>query len=203
MDFEIWKDIEGYEGLYQVSNKGNVRTLKWYGGTQIKPITPTDNGTGYKKVGLSKQGKQKQFLVHRLVAMAFIPNPNNYEFVNHKDENKTNNVVENLEWCTKSYNSIYYLNYKPERKKEYADRFKKNPSPMTQRIPKTHIYKVNQYTKDGEFIATYDSPTEASIKTGISNSQIIGAINRNLRTDKQRQKNYRSKAHGFIFERVD
>ena len=203
MNIEIWKDIEGYEGLYQVSNTGKIKSLKSWGGNNERIMKPRNQGTGYLSIGLSKDKKCRQFLVHRLVAQAFIPNPNNYDFVNHKDENKTNNVIENLEWCTKSYNSIYYLNFNPKRKKEYAERLKKNPSPMTQRIPKTHIYKVNQYTKDGEFIATYDSPTEASIKTGISNSQIIGAINRNLRTDKQRQKNYRSKAHGFIFERAD
>lgn len=206
MNLEIWRDIEGYEGIYQVSNLGNVRTLKWYGGTQVKSIAQTDNGTGYKKVALSKQGKQKQLLVHRLVAMAFIPNPNNYEFVNHKDEDKTNNVVDNLEWCTKSYNSIYYLNYKPERKKEYANRFKKNPSPMTQRIPKTHKYRVNQYSKDGEFIATYDSPVDASIKTGIKSTKIIDACKRNLEKHKHNNhtwKNYKSQADGYIFEKTE
>ena len=92
---EEWRDIEGFEGLYQVSNLGNVRTLHWYGGNQIKLLTPNDNGTGYFKVVLQHQGKHKQPLVHRLVAQAFIPNPNGYDFVNHKDENKKNNNVNN------------------------------------------------------------------------------------------------------------
>lgn len=206
MTEEIWKDIEGYEGLYQVSNIGRVRSLKWYGGQQIKLRTLTDNGTGYLKVSLTHKRVSKNFLVHRLVALAFIPNPNGYEFVNHKDENKQNNVVENLEWCTKSYNSIYYLNYKPERKQEYADRFKKNPSPYTQRIPKKLFYKVNQYDKDGNYIATFDSPTDASVKTGINLSYITEAVNRNMRNNdesRQRRKGYRSKAGGYIFEKAE
>lgn len=200
---EEWRDIKGYEGLYQVSNKGRIKSLKSWGGNNERIMKPRNQGTGYYMVGLSKNKQYKQFLIHRLVAMAFIPNSNNYDFVNHKDENKTNNVVENLEWCTKSYNAIYYLNYDPKRKQEYADRFKKNPSPMTQRIPKTHLYRVNQYDKDGNHIATYENPTDASIKTGIPNNLIIEAIKRNLRTDKQRRKGYRSKAYGYIFEKAE
>ena len=203
---EEWRDIKGYEGLYQVSNLGNVRSLHWYGGDTIKNRALVNHTTGYLMVSLSNKKKCKPFLVHRLVAEAFIPNPNNYGFVNHKDENKQNNCVDNLEWCTKSYNAIYYLNFDPSRKQEYADRFKKNPSPMTQRIPRTNLYRVNQYDKDGNYIATYDNPTDASIKTGIKSSYIVWAVERNLRTnseEKQRRKGYRSKAGGYIFEKAE
>lgn len=98
---EIWKDIEGYEGLYQVSNFGNV-----YSFLTKKKLKP-GNDKGYLKVNLSKQKKVKQFTMHRLVAKAFIPNPNNYPIINHKDENPSNNHVNNLEWCDYRYNNNY------------------------------------------------------------------------------------------------
>lgn len=113
---ENWKDIQGYEGFYQVSDCGNVKSLARdvfnYRGTVIrhmeeKILVPASNGIGYLFVNLHKNGKSKSILVHRLVAEAFIPNPENEPYVNHKDEVKTNNVVENLEWCEASYNNIY------------------------------------------------------------------------------------------------
>lgn len=103
---EIWKDILGYEGLYQVSNLGNVRSLNYRRSGKTKLLKQgTDNG--YKRVELSKNGKKKKYWVHRLVAIAFISNPNNYKEVNHKDEDKSNNNVNNLEWCTREYNNNY------------------------------------------------------------------------------------------------
>ena len=106
---EIWKDIKNYEGLYQVSNFGKVKSLPRKG-TQtntekILKVSYTYNG--YERVSLHKNNKDKRYLVHRLVAETFIPNPNNYPQVNHKDENKINNNVSNLEWCTPSYNINY------------------------------------------------------------------------------------------------
>ena len=98
---EIWKDIKGYEGLYLVSNLGDV-----YSCLSNKKLKPgSDNG--YLKVNLCKNNKVKQFTVHRLVALAFLPNENNYPCVNHKDENPRNNNVNNLEWCTYKYNNNY------------------------------------------------------------------------------------------------
>ena len=103
---EIWKDIPDYEGLYQVSNLGNVRSMNYHKSGFVKLLTPTLI-VGYPRVMLSKNGASHGFLVHRLVAIAFIPNPHGYDCVNHKDESRTNNRVENLEWCTKAYNNTY------------------------------------------------------------------------------------------------
>ena len=103
---EIWKDIEGYEGLYQVSNMGNVRSLNYNQTREIKVLKPSNN-RGYKLVVLSKNGKSKTYQVHRLVALHFIPNPNSLSIINHKNEDKTNNCVDNLEWCTIQYNNAY------------------------------------------------------------------------------------------------
>ena len=108
---EIWKDIEGYEGLYQVSNKGRIKSLNRIDsrGRKVneKILSSKPNNKGYLRVHLYKNGKRKPFSVHRLVAIAFIPNPNNLLEVNHKDENKENNTVDNLEWCNRKYNTNY------------------------------------------------------------------------------------------------
>lgn len=103
-DREIWASIKGFEGLYEISNYGNVRSLK-YG--KIKYLKPAKNNKGYYQVQLWKNGILKNFKIHRLVANAFIENPNNYPQINHKDENKTNNKVENLEWCDNRYNKRF------------------------------------------------------------------------------------------------
>lgn len=104
---EIWKDIDGFGGRYQVSNLGRIRSI---GGITWKTdrILKTEIGVGgYVRVGLFKDNKQKHYRVHRLVAQAFITNPDNLPEVNHIDENKLNNRVENLEWCTSEYNHNY------------------------------------------------------------------------------------------------
>lgn len=112
---EIWVDIKGFEGYYQVSNCGNIRSLDRViiqsNGKKItlkgQIIVQWHNDLGYAFVGLRKDKVRKTLRVHRLVATAFIPNPNNYPQVNHKDVNPSNNNVENLEWCTQSYNNAY------------------------------------------------------------------------------------------------
>lgn len=98
---EIWKNIMGFNG-YQVSNLGRVRSLKTY-----KILKQTTNSQGYKTLGLCKRSKISTFLVHRLVADAFIPNPDKLPCVNHKDENPSNNCISNLEWCSYKYNINY------------------------------------------------------------------------------------------------
>lgn len=115
MNDEIWKDIEGYEGLYQISNLGRVRSLDRIinfknGRSRLfkgKIFNLSKDTNGYLYAPLCKNGKYKNKSVHRLVAQAFLPNPNNLPYVNHKDENKTNNCIENLEWCTPKYNTNY------------------------------------------------------------------------------------------------
>ena len=111
---EIWKDIKGFEGLYQVSNLGNIKSLDRYmcrshnEGLTIKgKIRIPQLVKGYYQIVLCKDGINFQYKVHRLVAEAFILNPNNYPCINHKDENPVNNKVENLEWCTHKYNNNY------------------------------------------------------------------------------------------------
>lgn len=96
-----WRAVPGYEGLYEVSNKGNVRNVR------RNTLLRSSNNQGYKRVYLYKNGIRKGFRVHRLVAQAFIPNPDNLPEVNHRDEDKLNNSVDNLEWCTAKYNSNY------------------------------------------------------------------------------------------------
>ena len=97
---EIWKDIKEYEGLYQISNLGNLISIKH---NRIKSIVVRKNQR-YLRVNLWKNGKYKTFSIHRLVAESFLPNPNNFPVVNHKDGNKLNNKADNLEWCTQSHN---------------------------------------------------------------------------------------------------
>ena len=104
---EIWRDIKGYEGIYQVSNYGRVKKLVCKGSTKEKIRKTSKDKYGYDQIVLSKNSKSTTYKIHRLVAIIFIENPNNYPCINHKDENKTNNYVENLEWCTVSYNNSY------------------------------------------------------------------------------------------------
>ena len=142
---EIWRDIEGYEGLYKISNKGRVKSL--YKGSE-RILKLWDNGRGYLRVYLTKENTSKYIRVHRLVARAFIPNPHNLPEVNHKDENKKNNYVENLEWCDRRYN----VNY----------------GSRNERVSK----KILQYSKSGEFIREWQGAREVERVLGIDNSHI-------------------------------
>ena len=114
---EIWKDIDGYEGLYQVSSLGNVRSLNYGGRGYTGLLTPKCNNRGRLWVELKNGGIKKTAQIHRLVGATFIPNPGKLPQINHKDENPKNNVVENLEWCTASYNTRYSVDRHPERYK--------------------------------------------------------------------------------------
>ncbi len=108
---EEWRDVKGFESLYKVSNMGQV--MNKHGDIMHQ----ANNGVGYLQVQLSKDGKSKHFYVHRIVANAFIENPENKPQINHKDGNKQNNNVDNLEWCTNRENSIHACTRSPRRKK--------------------------------------------------------------------------------------
>lgn len=172
---EIWKDIPCYEGLYEVSNCGNVRSItrtvrfgrgyKTYESQFLKFQTDKD---GYFRVGLSKNGKKKQFRVNRLVAMAFIDNPNNLPVVNHKDGDKQNNHVENLEWVTHSENDLH----------AFKTGLRKPSDGGTKRA----VLQLNKDTL--EVINEFESLTEASNKTGISIQMISYSCNGKTKTGK-------------------
>lgn len=150
---EIWKDIEGYEGLYQVSNLGNVKSVR------KNKLIGNNNHRGYRHACLCVDGKETYKSVHRLVADAFIPNPENLPCVNHKDENKLNNVVSNLEWCTYEYNNSY--------------------ATKGSRISKSK-FKPIQMINDGKVIKEFDSLKEAAEYVDGSHGNISAAANGKL-----------------------
>lgn len=109
---EVWKDVVGYEGIYMVSNKGRVKSMPrkvWNYNKPARMLKPHNNGHGYYSVGMSNgEKKNKHVYIHILVAQAFIPNPRGCSQVNHKDFDKSNNCVENLEWVTSKENKMHY-----------------------------------------------------------------------------------------------
>ena len=146
---EIWKDIKGYEGKYQISNLGNVKSF--FKGKEH--LLKSYSTRGYLSIGLWDGQKRQTVLIHRLVALAFIPNPNGYKEINHKDENKLNNNVDNLEWCTREYNMAY------------------GSARLRQGISRGN--PVKQLAMDNIVIARYSSANIASILTNIDPSSII------------------------------
>lgn len=144
---EIWKDIPGYEGLYKVSNLGNVLSLNNYRRSNSKILKQHISKSGYHSVVLSKNQIKKTYRVHRLVAMVFIPNPDNLPFINHKDENKANNCVDNLEWCTDDYNRHYGTMFLRAKLSNIKSRGR----------------KVACYNLKGEFIKEYEYINQAKI----------------------------------------
>lgn len=157
-DIEIWRDVPGYQGYYQISSLGRVKSLErtiTYEPTDFYPngrkrvlkekiLTPCRNKKGYVFVQLFKNGHFKSKKVHRLVAESFIPNPNKYPIVNHKDCVRDNNAYTNLEWCDDEYNCNY-------------------GNAVEKRISKIRK-PVLQYSLDNVFIKEWDSPT-AFVKT--------------------------------------
>lgn len=141
-----WKDIEGYEGLYKVSNDGRVWSIK-----SNKEMKIQDN-KGYSIVCLRKDGKKKNCRVHRLVAQAFIPNPEDKPQVNHIDEDRSNNHVTNLEWATASEN----INH-GTRNIKHAEKLS---------VP------INQYNMNGEFIKSFTSYTAVEKELGFNRTNV-------------------------------
>ena len=168
---EIWKPIPNYEE-YEVSNLGRVKRLAYDktvcgGGIQHcneRILSPQTRKFGYQAIMLSKNGTVKSFLIHRLVATAFIPNPNNLPQINHKDEIPSNNCVENLEWCTQKYNSNYGTS-----KNRIAAKLKNGVLSKP----------VLQYTTDAQFVKEYPSAIEASRVLGLAVSGIVNCCNGN------------------------
>ena len=164
---EIWKDIKGYEGYYQISNLGNIRSLfgwnihKGYF-NRLKTMHPTLANTGYLVVNLTYKNS-KIYQIHRLVAEAFIPNSENKPCINHKDGNKQNNKVDNLEWCT----------YSENEKHAYSINLKVNPN--IGKFGNLHwnsksILQIDKSTN--KIINRYDSIMSAERDTGIPNTNI-------------------------------
>lgn len=161
---EIWKDIKNYEGLYQVSNLGRVRSLdvrtyqkNKFGKFQYvlhkgKILKLQKQRNGYFTIDLHINGKFERKIIHRLVADAFIPNINNYQYINHKDSDISNNTVENLEWCTQKYNIKYAYDF-------------------GNKIP-PNMRSVNQIDDNGKIIETFISMQEAERKTNIRSANI-------------------------------
>lgn len=159
---EIWKDIKGFEGKYQVSNFGNVRSLNYRGHGYEKNLTPKTNNNGYIWYLLSKERKTYPMLSHRLVAEVFIENPNSLPEVNHKDENPKNNHVDNLEWCTRKYNAVYSMERHPKR----YENCKRTNKEFKPRISKHYYRKINQLELSGEFVKQWDNQRQIYNETG-------------------------------------
>ena len=156
-DREFWTEIVGYENLYSISNFGRVVSHHW---GKHRILRQRINHRGYAMVNLTKDGMMKTFRVHSLVAKHFLPNPNGLPELNHKDENKLNNRVDNLEWCTRSYNVNYGTRIERQRAKV--------------------IKGVIRYDKHGVAIAKYDSLTTASRAVGISVQHIAACCKRKI-----------------------
>ena len=170
---EIWRDIAGYEGIYQVSNLGRVKSFhKWKrAACPDEYILKVDsNNKGYQQVMLYKNHTRHKVLVHRLVAMAFIPNPDNLPHINHIDENIQNNRMDNLEWCTPSYNNCY--------------------GTAKFRALITRTGAVEQRLISGQLLATYVSTAVAQEITGIKSREIAACLRGELKS-----------AGGFIWTR--
>ena len=185
---EIWKPIKGYEGLYEVSNLGRVKrlpytTIGYTKGHKESYLRSFQGGilkcsiarNGYYRVTLTKNGINRYYHVHRLVAEVFIENPGNLPFINHKDESRTNNRVDNLEWCTCQYNNTY-----GDARKRFATAYSEN-----------HSYPVKMYSIYGEYIQTFPSAKEASKAMGVTRNTILRAISKTRQT-----------AAGYVWDRA-
>lgn len=161
---EIWKSVSGYEGIYEVSNMGRVKSVSRYvkNGNSQKYIqgkilvNSIEKKTKYMRVTLCKGGKQKIAKVHRLVALTFLPNTNNYPQVNHKDENRRNNCVDNLEWCSANYNM------------NYGKRNERSAKSNTNGIRSKAVLQI----KNGEVIREFPSASEVERKIGFGQRNI-------------------------------
>ena len=175
---EVWKDIKGFEGLYAISNKGNVKSLK-----SGKILKPYDND-GYYRITLNKGGKSKRFLVHVLVVIHFIGDkPFKNAQINHKDLNKHNNCVTNLEWVTPSDNvkhAIKNIKGRAERLKADMRKIGKKYGHLGIEASKKPVVQIDKDT--GKIIAVYESAREAYKQTGVNYKGISSCCNEKKKT---------------------
>lgn len=175
---EIWKDIAGFENCYQVSNLGRVKSLQRKQRIKDKILKPSFGKRNYLQINLYKDGRMFKFSIHKLVANAFISNPNNYPCINHKDEDKQNNTVENLEWCDYKYNNSY--------------------GGRLNRVSENNCLSKNvlQYTKNEQFIKEWQNARFAIIGNNFFNKDVA-----NIKTIKRAINNCcsgeRKTAYGF------
>lgn len=159
LEGEIWKDAPGYEKHYMVSNLGRVYSKHT---KKLRAFSQDHGGYDRLTIMIRKEGINCSVGVHRLVAQAFIPNPDNLPEVNHKDENKHNNAASNLEWCSRAYNANY--------------------GTIKERISKALGKPIIQLSLDGQFIARYDGAKQAARQLGFSDTPIINCANKNYKT---------------------
>lgn len=181
---EIWRDVEGYEGRYMVSSWGNVKSLRGRG----RILRPQIDIHGYFVVNLCQNSIPKTMRIHRLVANAFIPNPENLPCINHLDEVKANNKVENLEWCTYSHN----INWGTRTQRVSQ---KLAGSNCTQNAVNERSRAVMQFSRDGKYIATFNS-------TQAAGRAVTGRLARNRDIVRCCQRK-RPTAYGFVWRYVD
>lgn len=185
---EVWKDIDNWEGIYQISNYGRLKSFKQSENGKILKITNKPNS--YLSVVLCKQyeGKitRESWKLHRLVAKAFLKNPNNLPEVNHIDFNKHNNEVDNLEWVSKKENTKHAIKGKPQIINHLIE-YNKNRKPKS----------VMQYDKDMNCIGIFKSASEAQKLTGICSRNILQVCSK---TPFNNKGNVRKTAGGYIWK---
>lgn len=165
MNNEIWKQIKGFENVFEISNLGNVKRLKCRWAKNDRILKPNVGKRGYFVVNLSLKGFNKVVTIHRLVAIAFIPNPKNKREVNHKDGNKQNNSIENLEWVTPSENSRHAI------KSQHIKKFNK---PRGSHLEKGKWVSSIRFDKNLIYLGRYKTKTEAQQKYYEKFKQLYG-----------------------------